>query len=66
MRPVILKMFWALIQYKDDILDKTILRPSYIRNGISYTGTMTFYIELGPWCHDVIMIVTVQMIWVAL
>ena len=29
---------WALIQYKDDILP---VRPSYLHNGISYTGKMT-------------------------
>ena len=38
----------APIQYKDDILpishcgDKTILRPSYLHNGISYSGKMTY------------------------
>ena len=29
--------------------DKTILRPSYLHNGISYTGKTTSYIESGPW-----------------
>ena len=29
--------------------DKTILRPSYLDNGISYTGRWHLYIELGPW-----------------
>ena len=29
--------------------DKTVVRSSYIHNGISYTGKMTFYIESGPW-----------------
>ena len=40
---------WVLIQYKDDIFqhreshygDKTIFRPSYLHNEISYTGKMT-------------------------
>ena len=39
----------GVIQYKDDILlvqeshcgDKTILRPSYLHSGISFTGKMT-------------------------
>ena len=29
--------------------DKTILRPSYLHNRISYTGKTTLYIESGPW-----------------
>ena len=38
--------FWAPIQYKDDILLVSeiplwISRPSYLHNGISYTGKMT-------------------------
>ena len=28
--------------------DKTVVRPSYLHNGISYTGKMAFYIESGP------------------
>ena len=40
---------WVLIQYKDDILryrkshcgDKTVVRSSYLHNGISFTGKMT-------------------------
>ena len=35
-------------QYMEsDYGDKTILRPSYIHNGISHTGKMAFYIESG-------------------
>ena len=33
--------------------DKTILRPSYLHNGISNTGKMCLYIESGPWSTDV-------------
>ena len=29
--------------------DKTILRPSYLYNGISYTGKMTYLYWIGPW-----------------
>ena len=29
--------------------DKTILRPSYLHNGISYTGKLHLYILPGPW-----------------
>ena len=46
---------WAPIQYKDDIYqyrkshcgDKTILRPSYLHNGISYTGKMSSLYCIG-------------------
>ena len=34
---------WALIQYKD-----IILRPSYLHNGISYTGKMTYLYWISP------------------
>ena len=44
--PTLTGSCWGPIQYKDAILpvwkphcgDKTILRPSYLHNGISYTG----------------------------
>ena len=29
--------------------DKTIVRSSYLHNGISYTGKMNLFIESGPW-----------------
>ena len=36
-------------QYNKSICgDKTILRPSYLHSGISYTEKMTFYIESKP------------------
>ena len=33
--------------------DKTVVRSSYLRHGISYTGKMSSYIESGPrWCWN--------------
>ena len=47
---------WALIQYKYVILqyrkshcgDKTVVRSSYVHNGISYTGKMTSLYWISP------------------
>ena len=33
-----------------------ILWLSYIHNGISYTGKMTFYIESGPWSMSLLLL----------
>ena len=41
---------WTLIQYKDDIL-----RPSYLHNGISYTGKTTSLLNRGPGRHDILL-----------
>ena len=41
--------------------DKTILRPSYLHNGISYTGKMAslYWIKVGGWSQykDVVLLV---------
>ena len=45
----------TLYQYrKSHCGDKTISRPSYLHNGISYTGKRTHYIESGPCFQTVI------------
>ena len=39
-------------QYKKSHFgDKAILRPSYLQNGISYTGKMTSLYWIKPWYH---------------
>ena len=43
--------------------DKKILRPSYLHNGISYTGKTTFYIESGPWASCSMPITSVILQW---
>ena len=54
MRCSCLSKSWALVEYKDTILpvycgDKTVVRSSYLHNGISYTCKNTYYTESTPW-----------------